>query len=198
MLELDFGDQIPQARGLQEIPDERWERVRENVDIIDLVSDLTGNQVRGKAISCPFHGRDSRPSFYIYPDTNSCYCFGCPPGDNYFDPIKFVAKSMELSPVQALLWLERNYDLPELEIQDIEPEEDEEDTWLIEVPDLKDSYFKRVRGNLTAQPNVKSAKTYLGIYWESVKSGDPTHMAQVVGWERVEQLINRRALNGRH
>lgn len=35
---------------------------------------------------CPFH-REKHPSFYIYPETNSCWCYGCNQGG---DVINFV------------------------------------------------------------------------------------------------------------
>lgn len=197
-LDLDFGAPLP---GQSDISEARWERARENVDILELVTDMTGSKPRGAAICCPFgHGvgaRDSRPSFYIYPSSNSCFCFGCPPGENFYDPVGFVARMMELPPHKALLWLEKHYDLPPLQEEPPpEPEAEEEEPqgptrWLIGVGDLKDPFFKRVRSNLRSNPDPTSARIYMAIYWESVDTEDPTRMAQVVGRDKVQQLIGR-------
>jgi len=38
---------------------------------------------------CPFHN-DKHPSFYIYPETNSFYCFGCNQGGNAINFIRLL------------------------------------------------------------------------------------------------------------
>lgn len=55
-----------------------------------------------KKVTCPFKshkgGRESTPSFYFYPDTNSFYCFGCKGGTRACD---FVATMDNCTKVQA-------------------------------------------------------------------------------------------------
>ena len=50
---------------------------------------------------CPFHN-EKHPSFYIYPDTNSFYCFGCQKGNNV---IKFVEMLYNYSFKEAVEFL---------------------------------------------------------------------------------------------
>ena len=76
--ELDFGRESVQRLYLTStggINPERWERARDEVRFEDVVSELTGH--REHLLHCPFHGRDRRPSFQLYPRTNDAFCFGC-------------------------------------------------------------------------------------------------------------------------
>ena len=57
---------------------------------------------------CPFHS-DSNPSFTIYPNTNSCYCFGCKKGGTIFD---FVMLKEGVDFKQALEILANKADIP--------------------------------------------------------------------------------------
>jgi hypothetical protein len=54
----------------------RWERVRQDIRFEDVVAETVGLS-GGNSISCPFHGRDSTPSFWLYKGTNDGWCFGC-------------------------------------------------------------------------------------------------------------------------
>ncbi len=61
------------------------EKVRESVDIVDVISDYvelkkTGKQYRGL---CPFH-KEKTPSFYVDPDKGVYHCFGCGASGNVF------------------------------------------------------------------------------------------------------------------
>lgn len=55
-----------------------------------------------KKVTCPFKshkgGRESTPSFYFYPETNSFYCFGCKAGTRACD---FVAEFEHCTKAQA-------------------------------------------------------------------------------------------------
>ena len=65
-----------QTGGSREINPERWDRVRKEIRFEDVVADLTGHS-GSTSIRCPFHGSDSRPSFWLYKGTNDGWCFGC-------------------------------------------------------------------------------------------------------------------------
>ena len=45
----------------------------------------------GKALVglCPLHN-EKRPSFYIYPETNSCWCYGCNQGGNVINLVRLL------------------------------------------------------------------------------------------------------------
>jgi len=63
------------------------ERARD-VPILEITGPLENLRKGGKnyLAKCPLH-EDRSPSFYVYPDTNSFYCFGCQKGGGV---IKFV------------------------------------------------------------------------------------------------------------
>ena len=76
-------------------------------DIVDIVSehvslDKIGNLYR---TYCPFHN-DSDPSFTVYPDTGSFYCFGCEKGG---DAINFLQEIMGFECMEAKKYWEVNY-----------------------------------------------------------------------------------------
>lgn len=54
---------------------------------------------------CPFHS-ERNPSFYIYPETHSFYCFSCQKGG---DVITFAMLINDLDFKQAVLWLDNNF-----------------------------------------------------------------------------------------
>ena len=60
---------------------------------------------------CPFHG-EKTPSFNLYPENNSFYCFGCHAGG---DVITFIRKMENLDYVDAVKLLAQRYniDIPE-------------------------------------------------------------------------------------
>lgn len=71
------------------------------------IASLIPSNVRqfGKSITtnCPLHD-DRSPSFVIYPETNSCWCFGCQQGG---DSIAITRLIHQLSFVEAVKYLQR-------------------------------------------------------------------------------------------
>ena len=163
---------------------ERWERARDDVLFEDVVSDLTGS--RSSVIRCPFHGRDSRPSFQLYPRTNSAFCFGCPPGSMYYDSVTFVSKYLEISRVQALRWIEKNFDLPKLADVKDDEDEDENTTGILWFWDLAEHFILKANQDVQSTKDVELAEDYLRIYFTALaqeKAADD--LAKIEGDESV-------------
>lgn len=76
-------------------------------DIMDIVSEHVNlSQIGGLYRAyCPFHN-DSDPSFTVYPQTNSYFCFGCDKGG---DIISFLQELMGFEFIEAKKYLEVNY-----------------------------------------------------------------------------------------
>ena len=77
--------------------------VKERNDITEVISGYvslkrTGRNSKGL---CPFHS-EKTPSFMVYPDTASFYCFGCQVGG---DVIGFIRKIENLDYVEAVKFL---------------------------------------------------------------------------------------------
>ncbi len=61
--------------------------------------------IHNRKTTCPFKnhkgGRESTPSFYYYPDTNSFFCFGCRVGGQNAHGVNFIAEKDGCTRVQA-------------------------------------------------------------------------------------------------
>ncbi|BED91666.1 MAG: DNA primase [Candidatus Improbicoccus pseudotrichonymphae] len=79
------------------------EKIKENNSIYDVVSSYLSLKNKGRNFSanCPFH-QERTPSFFVYPDSNSFYCFGCNTGG---DVITFIRLIENLDYVEAVAFL---------------------------------------------------------------------------------------------
>lgn len=92
------------------IPHEYIEELSRRTDIVDLVGNYVELKRAGRMEKglCPFHNEKS-PSFYVYPETNSYYCFGCGAGG---DPINFIKNIQNLDYVEAVKFLAARVGMP--------------------------------------------------------------------------------------
>lgn len=88
-------------------------QIQNSLDIADIIGERVKlrKTSRGYMGLCPFHQEDT-PSFHVYTDTQSFYCFGCHAAGNIFT---YVMKSENLSFPEALKLLadRANVKLPE-------------------------------------------------------------------------------------
>ncbi|MFD3447700.1 DNA primase [Microbacteriaceae bacterium 4G12] len=82
------------------IPEEVVERVRQSVDIVDVIGEYVQLKKQGRNYFglCPFHGEHT-PSFSVAPDKQIFHCFGCGEGGN---ALSFLMKIDGLSFVEAV------------------------------------------------------------------------------------------------
>ena len=83
------------------IPRETIDRVRNSVDIVEVIREYLPNIKKvGKDYRtlCPFH-QDKKPSFYVSPNKNIFHCFGCHAGGDAF---KFVMKYENMTYPEAV------------------------------------------------------------------------------------------------
>ncbi len=82
------------------IPDSFIQELKYRSDIETVISTYVGLKRKGRNLSglCPFHS-EKTPSFTVYPENQSFYCFGCGAGG---DVVTFVRKIENLEYVEAL------------------------------------------------------------------------------------------------
>lgn len=95
------------------IPEAFIQELKYRCDIESVVSHYVNLKRSGRSLSglCPFHS-EKTPSFHVFPDTQSFYCFGCEAGG---DVITFIRKIENLDYVEALKFLAKSVgmDVPE-------------------------------------------------------------------------------------
>ena len=92
--------------------------LKERLNIIDVLIAYGVQVDRHKRASCPLHD-EKTPSFRVYPDTNSWFCFGCGAGGTVID---FVSRLFGLDLLHAAKKLDDDFYLGLLE-QDLTEEE---------------------------------------------------------------------------
>ena len=82
------------------MPSEIYEQIKSSLDIVDLIGERVKLRRSGRGYLglCPFHN-EKTPSFFVYPDTQSFYCFGCHASGNIFT---YVMKTEGLEFREAL------------------------------------------------------------------------------------------------
>ena len=95
---------------MAKIPQEIIERVRDTVDIVDVVSQFVDLKQRGPNFFglCPFHG-EKTPSFSVAPAKQIYYCFGCHSGGNVFS---FMMDYQKIPFPDAVQMLAERYNIP--------------------------------------------------------------------------------------
>ena len=85
------------------IPANVIEDIRARNDVVDVISSYVSLKRAGKNLKglCPFHS-EKTPSFVVYDDTQSFYCFGCGAGG---DVISFIKRQENLDYVSAVEFL---------------------------------------------------------------------------------------------
>ena len=93
------------------IPHEYIEELTRRTDIVELVGNYVQLKRKGRLYGglCPFHS-EKTPSFYVYPDTQSFYCFGCGAGG---DAVTFTKKINSIDYVEAVKLLAQRAGMPE-------------------------------------------------------------------------------------
>jgi len=92
------------------IPQETIDRIRENADILDVVSDYVQLKRRGRNHfgPCPFH-QETQPSFSVNQQKQIYYCFGCGRGGN---AINFIMEMEKVDFVDAIQRLGQKLGIP--------------------------------------------------------------------------------------
>lgn len=82
------------------LPQGFLEELREKNSVTDVISGYVNLRRRGRTWVglCPFHG-EKTPSFTVYPETDSFYCFGCGVGG---DVIGFIRRAENLDYIEAV------------------------------------------------------------------------------------------------
>ncbi len=98
------------------IPQEYVQEVIQRNDIEQLIGEYVKLRRRGRTATglCPFH-TEKTPSFVVYPETQSYYCFGCGAAG---DAITFVRKYQNLGYVEAVKQLAARAGMPLPEEED--------------------------------------------------------------------------------
>ena len=98
------------------IPHDYIEELVRRSDIAEVVGGYVQLKRKGRLYAglCPFHN-EKTPSFYLYPETQSFYCFGCGAGG---DVISFIKQIEGLSYPEAVKFLAERAGMPA-------PEEDD-------------------------------------------------------------------------
>jgi DNA primase len=136
-----------------EIDKNTIEEIKNNVKIKDIVSKYTN--IRNNKGKCPIH-KETNGSFYIYPETNSWYCYGCSNGG---DVIEFIEKVENIDFIDALKKLTgeneikfiNNDDYKKLnsndfikiieQLKDIKPSKFDDEKWIEQYADNKHGYY---------------------------------------------------------
>lgn len=92
------------------LPDSFLQELVAKNDIESVVSAYVSLKRRGRNLVglCPFHG-EKTPSFNLYPETNSFYCFGCGAGG---DVVTFIRRIENLSYIDAVKFLADRAGIP--------------------------------------------------------------------------------------
>ncbi len=140
------------------ITDASKEKVREAVDIVDLINHYTdlrrnGSQYMGR---CPFH-EDNSPSFSVSPTDKVYYCFGCQVSGDVFT---FAMEKEALDFAGAIEYLAEMYNV-DLEYEELDPRAAERQKARERLYELLERATKFYERTLAEADEAAPARAYL-------------------------------------
>ncbi len=168
------------------------DRIRETLDIVDVVGSVVTLKKMGKYFKapCPFH-QEKTPSFVVSPERQRWHCFGsCHEGGDIFS---FVMKYHHTTFPEAILELGKQAGIPPHELSSTISASDTDTLHkkaILEINDLAAKYYHYI---LTQSPVGAIARTYLG----DRQVNDRTRDAFVLGyapdsWDNLLQYLRKK------
>ena len=141
-----------------------FEKVLENVNIVDVVSRFVELTPRGKNYFglCPFHDDNNPTNFSVASDKQIFNCFACKVGGN---AIKFIEKYKHISYIDATMWLANEY---HIDVSEYKLEKTDKKHKYYELIGTAQNFFRFVMNN---EEYSKEARNYLanrGITKEAI------------------------------
>lgn len=172
------------------IPDELVEKVRESLDIVDVVSEYVPLKKQGRNYFglCPFHG-ESTPSFSVSPEKQIFHCFGCGAGGN---SISFIMQLENINFQEAVQHLAQkaNIALPSDVTDTVKNPHSSEQAIMLEAHELVKKYYHHLLLNTS---EGKEAVEYLekrGISKDQIKHFELG--IALDSWDSVTKVLEKR------
>lgn len=137
------------------INDDVIEEIRNNVSIVDLISEYVDLKRSGSSYMglCPFH-TEKTPSFSVSDDKKIFHCFGCGEGG---DQISFIMKKENLGFREAVIFIAQKYNIPLQEYRDVDLELKNKKERCFKANKIAAQYyFNNIRKNRTAYEYLKN------------------------------------------
>lgn len=120
------------------------EKIKDAANIVDVVGEFVTLRKSGANYKglCPFHD-EKTPSFYAFPATGTCHCFGCGKGGT---SVTFIMEHEQMTYPEALRWLASKYhiEVHERELTDEERREQSERESMFIVNEWVAAYFQEI------------------------------------------------------
>ena len=105
---------------------DRVDNIKAYVKVLDLIKDYGLMPYESAGIEfqmkCPFHGKDNKPSAHVYDAGATFKCFTC---HRYYDVVRFFMEKEGVDFKNAMYLLEKRYNIPKLQNQDLRVLKDE-------------------------------------------------------------------------
>jgi DNA primase len=123
------------------IPEDTIEKIRNSIDIVDVVSEYVQLKKQGRNYFglCPFHG-EKTPSFSVAAEKQIFYCFGCQTGGNAFSFLMEIEGYTFLEAVKHL-GDKANISLPGLEVSKESGEQSRDRSLIINAHELLTTFY---------------------------------------------------------
>lgn len=162
------------------------DRVRERIDIVDAISrhvslKRVGRKFRGL---CPFHG-EKTPSFYVDPERQLFYCFGCQVGGDVFS---FFMKIDHLTFPEVVKQLADQAGIPveSVEVSPVEAKKRREWETLAHAAETAARFYQQK----LAQPPGASARAYLSRRGVSARAVEVFRLGYAPpGWHSLRDYL---------
>lgn len=171
------------------IPEEVVERVRQSVDIAEVISEYVQLKKQGRNYFglCPFHG-ETTPSFSVSSDKQIFHCFGCGEGGN---ALSFLMKIDGISFTEAVQKLSEKAGVNVTEY--ISESNDHADAGMIEAHELLKKYYHHLLMN---SQEGKQALQYLldrGISKDMIAKFEIGYAS--TSWDHAAKVLQKRGFS---
>ncbi|WP_379966202.1 DNA primase [Ectobacillus sp. sgz5001026] len=170
------------------IPEDVVERIRQSVDIVDVIGDYVQLKKQGRNYFglCPFHGENT-PSFSVSSDKQIFHCFGCGEGGN---ALSFVMKVENISFTEAVMKLGNRSGIQVAEYVSEPEETTDHNSEMIQAHELLKKYYHHLLMNTQ---DAKPALEYLlnrGISKEMITKFEIGYAG--VAWDHATRVLQKR------